>query len=89
MNNFKFCTVMCARFDIHLDNRGLRDEQYVSRSLFLFCPFKYLAETYGMHAGHNMVIRVVEFQRKGYKIRKVFGQKSIPSKETILFCELT
>ena len=36
-----------------------------------------------------MVIGVVEFSREGYKIRKIFGQKSISSKEIILFCELT
>ena len=32
------------------------------------------------------VISVVEFPREGYKIRKVFGYKSIFQKETIVFC---
>ena len=35
-----------------------------------------------------MIIWVVEFSREGYKIRKIFGQKSISSKEIIVFCEL-
>jgi hypothetical protein len=38
---------------------------------------------------HNTrVISVVEFSREGYKIRKVFGYKSIFQKETIVFCKL-
>ena len=36
-----------------------------------------------------MVIWVVEFASERYKIRKIFGQKSISSKEIIVFCELT
>ena len=36
-----------------------------------------------------MVIWVVEFSREGYKIRNILGQKSISSKEIIVFCDLT
>ena len=36
-----------------------------------------------------MVIWVVEFSREGYKIRLIFNQKSISSKEIIVFCKLT
>ena len=33
-----------------------------------------------------MAIWVVEFSREGHKIKSVFGQKSIASKEIIAFC---
>jgi hypothetical protein len=36
-----------------------------------------------------MVVWVVVFSREGYKIREIFGQKSIYSKEMIAFSELT
>ena len=36
-----------------------------------------------------MVIWVVEFSKEGYKIRNIFGQKSISLKEIIVSCELT
>jgi hypothetical protein len=35
-----------------------------------------------------MVIWVVEFSRKGYKIKRIYGQKSISSKEIIVICVL-
>ena len=35
-----------------------------------------------------MAIPVVEFSREGYKIRMVFGSKSIFQKEIIVFCDL-
>ena len=35
-----------------------------------------------------MAIWVVDFSKEGYKIRKVFSQKSISSKEIIVFYEL-
>jgi hypothetical protein len=37
---------------------------------------------------YSKVILVVEFQREGYKTRKVFGYKAIFQKEIIVFCEL-
>ena len=38
---------------------------------------------------HGQVIWAVEFSKKGCKIRQIFGQKTIYSRETIVFCELT
>ena len=35
----------------------------------------------------NTVIWVVEFPKEGYKIRKIFCQNSISSKEIISFCK--
>ena len=37
----------------------------------------------------TMVIWVVEFSREGWKIRWIFGEKSISPKKSIVFCELT
>ena len=36
----------------------------------------------------SMVIWVVEFSREGHKIKRIFGQKFISSKEIIVFCVL-
>ena len=36
-----------------------------------------------------MVVWVVVFSTEGYKIREIFGQKSIYSKKMIVFSELT
>ena len=36
-----------------------------------------------------IVIWIVKFLKEGYKIKKDFRQKSLLSKETIFFCELT
>ena len=41
-----------------------------------------------LHLLNGLVIWVVEFSREGYKIKRIFGQKSISSKEIIVFCVL-